>query len=222
MKIKNVYIIVDNPNSWFLNYAKILSKKIKKLKINCSLVTNEKKLKKRGDICFYLSCTKLTSSKTLNKFRKNVVVHGSRLPKGRGHAPWTWDIMSGSNTINLALFEIDPTNKKPDSGPIYLRKKINLNGTELLDEIRKTLANNIIELSLKFIIKLRSRNLKPKKQTGKESFYRMRNPNDQELNIKKNIISQINLLRTADNARWPAFFTYKKIKYYLKIFKVKN
>ena len=37
----------------------------------------------------------------------------------------------------------------------------------------------------------------------------MRKPEDQELNLK-NIISQLNLFRTADNYRWPVFFKYKK------------
>tara|TARA_B100001123_G_C15291934_1_gene1017778 strand:+ start:100 stop:756 length:657 start_codon:yes stop_codon:yes gene_type:complete len=217
MKIKRVYIIVDNPNSWFIKYAKVLTQKIKKLKIKCILVTHEKKLRNKADVCFYLSCTKMTKFKTLKKFKKNIVVHGSKLPKGRGHAPWVWDILSGTNSINLSLFEIDPKNNKPDSGPIYLRDKINLNGTELLDEIRKVLAFRIINLCIKFIKKVKK--IKPKKQIGKGSFFRMRKPLDQELKINNSILSQFNILRTADNDRWPAFFNYKKKKYFLKIYK---
>ena len=95
---------------------------------------------------------------------------------------------------------------KYDSGPIYLRKKIQLKGTELLDDIRFILAKNIINMCVKFIEHMRKRkNFRPRKQTGKGTFYRMRKPEDQELNLKKNIISQLNLFRTADNYRWPVF-----------------
>lgn len=219
MKVKKVFILVDNPRSWFINFAEILKNKIKKKNISCKLVTNAKKLNKKADLCFYLSCTKITRNKTLNQFKKNIVVHGSNLPIGRGHAPWIWKILSGSNKINLSLFEIDPSNSKPDSGPIYFRKKIQLKGTELLDDIRLILAKNIINMCVKFIEHVRKKkNFKPKKQTGKGTFYRMRKPEDQELNLKKNIISQFNLFRTADNNRWPVFFKYKKIKYILKVY----
>jgi len=217
MKIKKVYIIVDNPNSWFIKYAKILTRRIKKLKISCKLVTHENKLRNKADVCFYLSCTKMTKLKTLKKFEKNIVVHGSKLPKGRGHAPWVWNILSEINSINLSLFEIDPKNSNPDSGPIYLRNKINLKGTELLDEIRKVLANQIINLCIKFLKNVEK--IKPKRQRGKATYYRMRKPADQELKINKNFLSQFNILRTADNDRWPAFFIHKKNKYFLKIYK---
>ena len=58
MKIKKVFILVDNPRSWFLNFAKILKNKIKKRNISCTLVTNAKKLNKKADLCFYLSLHK--------------------------------------------------------------------------------------------------------------------------------------------------------------------
>ena len=45
----------------------------------------------------------------------------------------------------------------------------------------------------------------------------MRKPKDQKLDVNKSILSQFNILRTADNKRWPAFFIYKKNKYLLKI-----
>ena len=57
-------------------------------------------------------------------------------------------------------------------------------------------------MCVKFIDHMRKRkNFRPRKQTGKGTFYRMRKPEDQELNLKKNIISQLNLFRTADNYR---------------------
>jgi len=215
MKIKKIFILVDNPNSWFTKHAKTLKKKIERLKINCQFVTNEKKLTTSADICFYLSCTKMTKIKTLAKFKKNIVVHGSNLPKGRGHAPWAWSILAGKNSIDLSLFEIDLKNNQPDSGSVYLRDNFTLKGTELLNEIRNIIANRIIYLCVKFLKNYNK--IKPEKQKGKATYFRMRKPKDQKLDVNKSILSQFNILRTADNKRWPAFFIYKKNKYLLKI-----
>ena len=66
--------------------------------------------------------------------------------------------------------------------------------------------------------KYKPRVVQPKK--GKGSYNRKRNSNDSEINIKKSIKSQFNLLRICDNERYPAFFKFKNQKYILKIFKV--
>jgi methionyl-tRNA formyltransferase len=217
IKIKNVYILIDNPNSWFLQYGKKLRFLIKKRKIKCTLVTNERDIKKNADVCFYLSCIKITKENTLNKFKFNIVVHGSDLPKGRGHSPWVWNIIDKKNKLTLSLFSIITKNKTPDSGPIYFKEKLNLNGSELLNEIREKIGQKIINMCLKFIIKINK--MKFKEQKGKPTYCRKRKPLDQELSLKKSLFSQINILRTADNERWPAYFFFKKRKFILKIFK---
>ena len=216
IKIKNCCILVDNPKSWFLKYAKALVKKIRSKKIKCNLFTDEKKIKK-NNICFYLSCTKLTKNSTLRKSNYNIVVHASDLPKGRGHSPWVWNIIKGKNKIKLSAFEIYKESKVPDSGLIYFKDKVKLNGSELLDEIREKLASKILDMCLKIIKKINK--IKPKKQKGKPSYFRRRKPDDQEIFLKKSLISQINILRTADNDKWPVHFFYKKKKYLLKISK---
>ena len=38
-----------------------------------------------------------------------------------------------------------------------------------------------------------------------------------EINIKKSIISQINIIRTRDNQKFPSYFFYKKRKYFIKL-----
>jgi methionyl-tRNA formyltransferase len=218
LKINNCSIFVDNPKSWFLKYANELANKIRKRNIKCSLFTDKRKIKK-GNICFHLSCTKLTKINTLKKFNYNIVIHASDLPKGRGYSPWIWNIIKGKNIVKLSAFEIDKENKSPDSGLIYFKDKVRLNGSELLDEIREKLANKILDMSLNILKKINK--LKPKKQKGKPSYFRRRKPKDQEIFLKKSLISQINILRTADNDKWPAYFFYKKKKYLLKISKEK-
>ena len=40
-----------------------------------------------GDICFYLSYSRIVDSNALGRFRNNLVVHESALPLGRGWSP---------------------------------------------------------------------------------------------------------------------------------------
>ena len=46
-----------------------------------------------------------------------------------------------------------------------------------------------------------------------------RSKKDSELNPKKSILENFNLLRVCDNENYPAFFKYKNEIFYLKIFK---
>ena len=107
--------------------------------------------------------------------------------------------------------------KKPDNGPICLQDYFNLNGTELIDEIRRKQATTYLRIIKKFLNKY------PKvffrKQRGKENFINRRKPKDSELNINKTIKHQFNNLRINDNELYPSFFYYKNNKYLLKIFK---
>ncbi|MPN54231.1 hypothetical protein SDC9_201901 [bioreactor metagenome] len=56
-------------------------------------------------------------------------------------------------------------------------------------------------------------------QEGEESYYRLRTPQDSELDINKSLNDQFNLMRIADNEAYPLFFWKNNQKYILKIFK---
>ena len=49
----------------------------------------------KGDVCFYLSYEKIVTKKTLEKYKNNLVVHASDLPKGKGWSPMSWQISRG-------------------------------------------------------------------------------------------------------------------------------
>ena len=55
------------------------------------------------------------------------------------------------------------------------------------------------------------------KQSGVETFYKKRGPDDSALDVNKTIIEQFNLLRTVDNEKYPAFFIHKGKKFLVKI-----
>jgi methionyl-tRNA formyltransferase len=166
----------------------------------------------KGDVAFFLGCFQLIDKELLSRNKHNIVVHESALPEGKGWSPITWQILEGKNLIPIALFEaVD----KVDAGDVYIRDEIQLDGTELIEEIREKQGNKTIEMCLLFVKNMRT--LEGKKQEGESTFYRRRRSEDSELDINKTINEQFNLLRVVDNERYPAFFVKNGIKYILSI-----
>lgn len=207
-----INIIVDNLDSWILPYAKKLVKILSK-KNTVRLYSKDKDIKP-GYIALYLGCENIIKQKTLGLNKHNLIVHESKLPKGKGWSPLTWQILEGKNIIPITLFEAD---SKVDSGNIYFQEKILFRGDELLSELKHQQGEKTIDLVLKFIKNYPD--ISEKKQRGESTHYAKRTPKDSELNINKSIKSQFNLLRVVDNKRYPAFFKYKNNKYILKIYK---
>ena len=205
-----VQILVDNKNSWILPYAEELVSLIKENGAQCRLLHEHSEVSK-GDILCLLSCEKIFKDLSLN--RNNIVVHESDLPRGKGWSPVSWQILEGKNEIPVTLFEAD---EKVDAGYIYNKRIIELDGSELIDEIRYKQGRMTQSLILDFIFNF-PRN-KGEEQKGKESFYPRRFPKDSELDPEKNLKEQFNLLRICDNERYPAYFYLNSRKYILKIF----
>jgi|TARA_B100001057_G_scaffold73909_2_gene68327 methionyl-tRNA formyltransferase len=209
-----IQILVDNKKSWIMDHVPYIIQKLNELGHKVHLVHDSKQIKK-GDTLFLLSCEKIFNRTELNKH--NIVIHASELPTGKGFSPMTWQILEGKNEIPLTLFE---ANLKIDSGKIYFKDKIQLNGGELIDEIRKLMADKICTLVIKFINNIDC--LLSTDQIGEDSFYRRRRPSDSFLDINKTIKEQFNLLRVVDNERYPAFFTRDNTEYIVKIYKKEN
>ena len=121
-KKRNITILVESKSNWFFKYAKELKKKLNK-KNEVKIITDIRNLNNKNDILFILSYYKIIKENYLKKSKKNFVVHGSNLPRGRGHSPISWDILKGKKEISLCLFEIDKK-RIVDSGNIFLEKKI--------------------------------------------------------------------------------------------------
>ena len=141
-----VQILVDNPNSWILEYAKQLSESVaSKFGFETRLLSNHDEVIS-GDILCILSCQKIFKKLDLNKH--NLVVHESELPKGKGWSPLTWQILEGKNRIPITLFEAA---ERVDAGQIYDQAYIELSGDELLSEIKHLQGVKTIELIEKFL-----------------------------------------------------------------------
>ena len=206
-----VQILVDNNDSWYLPFAKILKEKLAKKVDSVSLVNLHSEVEE-GDVLCLVGCEKIFKNLGLNK--SNIVVHESSLPKGKGWSPLSWQVLEGESEIPVTLFE---AHENIDSGQIYLQEFIKLNGTELLEELKNKqgeLTNKLIE---EYVCSFPT--LFGRKQEGESSFYSRRTQKDSEIDINKSIDEQFNILRVVDNLRYPAYFIKNGKKYLLKIYK---
>jgi methionyl-tRNA formyltransferase len=206
-----IQILIDNSDSWILPYANKLVEEIKEIFKYDVILLHKHDNVVSGDILFMLSCEKFFKRLDLNK--KNIVVHESDLPEGKGWSPVTWQILEGKKKIPVTLFEAV---KEIDAGEIYLQDYIFLQGGELLPEIKDLQGNITNKLVLNFL-KLYP-NIQGKPQQGNGSFYEKRTAKNSQLNIEKSIKDQFDLLRVCDNERYPSFFIINEQKYILKIY----
>jgi len=214
-RFKYLDIIIDNPNSWMWQYIPILENILNKFSQNVRIFKNSKEIK-NGDILFILSCDKILKSEDLNKHINNIVIHESDLPQGKGWSPLSYQIEHGVNNIPITLFEADI---QLDSGKWYIKDLIKLNGTELINEIRKKQALKSFDMIKEYLIKYPMKTIE---QIGTSTYYKKRISKNQELDINKTIKEQFNLLRVCDNNNYPAHLFIDNKKYILKIEEVNN
>lgn len=171
-----------------------------------------------GDMLFLVSCSELITDAERTKFPAILVLHASDLPAGRGWSPHIWSIVGGSNEIAVCLMEAaDPV----DSGPVWIKTRLALEGHELLPEINEKLF--CCELDLMTQVVQRFSQIRPTQQEGDSGPYlRKRTPEDSRLDVSKSIAEQFDLLRVVDNQRFPAFIDYRGRRYLIKIEKVDN
>lgn len=201
--------ILTSPNQWFENYAKKLSAKL----ADAPVYLDHTKINNSYDIVFILSYHRLIDREFLLKHKHNIVIHESDLPLGKGWAPLFWQILEGKNEIVFTMFEAADG---VDNGDVYMKKTLQLTGTELNEELRKKQADLTIQMCQEFINQYDTfKQTTP--QTGSESFYSKRTPQDSELDINKTIKEQFNLLRIVNNNEYPAFFELDGYRYRLTI-----
>ena len=189
---------------WFLLGNKILH------------VHQEKDLRS-ADFCFYLGYSKIVTNRTLSKFKNNLVVHESNLPQGRGWSPLTWQILEGSRTIPIVLFEAEVD---VDSGAIYLSSQMHFSGYELIDDIRRIQGNKTLLLCREFVRRFPGILASKVIQEGVSTYYRKRTRLDSRLNVETSLAENFNLLRVVDDQNYPAFFEVDGNYYELQIRKV--
>jgi len=210
MKNKKITVLVDN-DSWILPYAERLVKALKELQYQAKLVRSAEAIE-CGWINFLLGCTHIISEEVLSRNQHNFVVHESNLPEGRGFAPMTWQILEGKNDIPICLLEAAA---EADAGDIWIQDVIHLDGSELADEWRSEQGEKTLEMCLRLIDEYKS--IIKIKQSGLPIYYKRRRPDDSRLDVDKSLREQFNLLRVADNMRYPAYFEIEGNRYVVNI-----
>lgn len=203
-------VVVDN-DSWILPYAESLVRACEELGDDAALCRDHGDVRE-GSVAFYLGCVKITPRSVLDRNRRNLVVHESDLPRGRGFAPMTWQILEGAMEIPFALIEAAD---EVDAGAIAGRGAVVLAGTELAPEWRDLQGRKTVELCLEFLAQPVPSAGVP--QEGEPTHYPRRRPGDSRLDPERSIAEQFDLLRVCDNERYPAYFDHRGRRFTLKI-----
>ncbi len=212
VEMKKIAFLFDKTNDWISKYFPEALKVQQKFDV-CVFYEEEKI--RNFDLVFVLGYTKILKGKILSSNKLLLVVHASNLPEGRGFAPVQWQILEGKSNITVCLLEVS---NDVDTGNIFDKLILSLNGSELYEEIRQKQAVVTFKLISRFL--KRYPNLNFEEQQGIPTFYRRRTPSDSQLDLDKTIREQFNLLRICNNDDWPAFFEIDGVIYTLKIDKV--
>jgi methionyl-tRNA formyltransferase len=205
-KPRKVSVVVDN-DSWVVPHTEELVRTLNDNGDEAVLCRAHDDVAE-GAVAYYIGCTSITPPEVLARSHRNLVVHASDLPKGRGFSPLTWQILEGCNDIPVCLLEAAA---EVDSGPIVYRDGLRFEGHELIDEMRNALGRKTVEMCLRFM----DEETPPRgvSQEGEPTRYSRRHPEDSRLDPDRTIAEQFDLLRVVDNNRYPAYFDYRGRRY---------
>tara|TARA_B110000008_G_scaffold209315_1_gene208133 strand:- start:1992 stop:2639 length:648 start_codon:yes stop_codon:yes gene_type:complete len=162
-----------------------------------------------GDILFLISCEEIIRKSIRDRYKKTLIVHASDLPLGKGWSPHIWEIINGASEVKVSLIEAED---EIDSGDIWTKINVLVPKNYLYDEINELIFNAEIKLMSFAIANFNI--VKPSKQDKKKSTYwPKRSSKDSEIDLKKTLDEQFDLIRVCDPSRFPAFF-YKNGKKY--------
>ena len=193
MLIKNEdKIVIACSKNWFFDSFEY--KKLKKI-VPLLEINNKNRLnfnylkKKKAKIIFFPHWSYKVSEKILTNFLC-INFHSAPLPYGRGGSPIQNLIKKKIKKTTVCAIQM--TNIF-DAGPIYLKKRISLDGN--LDDIFKRISKVIYFM----ILKLVKKNIKPKKQVGKVvNFKRLKNK-DNLINNKVKFKNLYDMIRMVDH-----------------------
>lgn len=169
-----------------------------------------------GDALFLVSCGELVGPELRARYGHTLVLHASDLPAGRGWSPHVWDIVGGAEAITVCLLDAaEPV----DSGPVWLRQRVEIGGGWLHDEINEALFAAEVELMDRWLeLVERDEGFRPSTQAEDGvTWHRRRTPADSELDPERTLAEQFDLLRVADPDRFPAFFELRGRRYRLTL-----
>ena len=118
-----------------------------------------------------------------------ILFHMTDLPFGRGGSPLQNLIKLGKKETKISAIRV---NNGIDTGPIYLKKKLNLDGTAR--KIFKRASTIIYEM----ILEILEKKITPVPQTGKPFYFNRRTPSQSNMKGIKNILDLYDHIRMLD------------------------
>jgi methionyl-tRNA formyltransferase len=119
-------VVVDNP-SWVTHFAQEVVDLANRAGDTAFFYDGYNDVPEGNDIACFLGCVGIAKSQVLARSRRNLVVHSSDLPKGRGFAPLAWQIIAGQSDIPTCLIDAA---ESVDAGEIVFKENLTFNGTE--------------------------------------------------------------------------------------------
>lgn len=207
---RRITVLVDNP-SWVLPFAQRLVEECRTDGDDALLARTHDDMRE-GGVAFLIGCTRLVPPPILARHQRNLVVHASDLPRGRGFSPLAWQIEEGHSRIPICLLDAA---LEADAGAVVYRDAIDVVGNELLPELREALGSKTLELCRRFL----AEPIPPDgtAQTGEGTHYRRRTDADNRLDPNRSLADQFDKLRVVDNDRYPAHFEFRGRRYRLRI-----
>ena len=156
---------------------------------------------------FFIHWSWIVDAKIYSSY-ESIVFHTAPLPYGRGGSPIQNLILRGFKSSPVCALKMI---KELDSGPIYSKIEISLEGS--LNEIFKRLNNVINDL----IRKITTKNIIPTEQVGNEFLFKRLTEEDNEIPSNLNLEEIYDRIRMVDDDKYPnAYIKYgdNKIEFY--------
>lgn len=142
--------------------------------------------------------------------KKNIILfHSSDLPEGKGWAPIYNAISRGKEYYVISGVFADT---KVDSGNIIIKARFKIRDDYTAEYIREWDSEITIRLIKEILIRFDNSEIKGMEQTGNDSFYPKRKPEDNEIKLDEKFGEVINKLRACEKSH-PAFFVHRGQKY---------
>jgi len=200
--VLNVYeatvIIASREDYWV---SRSIYSKVKSLFPNTVFVGKKENLEstlenKKPDYIFFVFWSWKVPSHVISK-NNCISFHTGDLPRDKGGSPLQNQILEGRTTTKLTMFK---TSEEMDSGDIYLKKDLSLEG-DLIDIFKRmdSIAPEMIE---EIIVK----KPRPIPQQGKSTQYKRRTPEQSEIDVHMSAKSIFNLVRSLNMDPYPPAF----------------
>ena len=198
-------IIIACSKNWFLKNEK--SKKFLKKK-NIFLITkknnlNIKVIKKINPKIIFFPHWSYRVNKNIFKKYKCICFHTAPLPFGRGGSPIQNLIKKNFKKSPICAVKMT---EDLDAGPIYIKKVISLSGP--LNKIFERISLKIFEM----IKILMTKEINPKKQSGKILIFKRIKERNSEINNELNLKKIYDKIRMLDADSYPNAFVVRNFK----------